>query len=59
MNDPELVAYDPERPPHVIEVWMFYHETRRDDPVIRNTVDFVLGCFEDIETTRTERAAAE
>jgi DNA-binding transcriptional LysR family regulator len=59
MNDPELGAYDPETPPHVIEVWMFYHETRRDDPVIRNTVDFVLGCFEDIETTRTERAAAE
>ncbi|EBA09009.1 LysR family transcriptional regulator [Sagittula stellata] len=59
LHDPELVVFDPDSPPHIIEVWMFYHETRRDDPVIRNTVDYVLGCFQDNETTLSERAAAE
>ena len=43
--DPELVPLDPATEPHVADYWVFYHESRRNDPVMRRAVDWVLACF--------------
>ena len=31
-----------------MDMWMSYHETRRNDPAMRQVVDWILKCFEDL-----------
>ncbi|GAA4228171.1 DNA-binding transcriptional LysR family regulator [Sagittula marina] len=57
-GDPELELLDSNAEPIVSEFWLLYHESRRSDPVIRATANFVLRCFED-EALAGRRLAAE
>ncbi|MBR9841045.1 MAG: LysR family transcriptional regulator [Rhodobacteraceae bacterium] len=56
-DDPDLVPLDPSIPPKVEECWLFYHESRRNDPGIRRAVDWVIRCFEDLPNQDRLRAA--
>lgn len=58
-DDPALEVMFPDREPYVAEFWLLYHESRRSDPVIRATADFVLRCFEDAAAITARPAAAE
>ncbi|APZ54304.1 LysR family transcriptional regulator [Salipiger abyssi] len=52
-EEPDLEPMLPDADPQTEECWLFYHESRRNDPGIRRTLDWVRTCFED-----AERAAA-
>ncbi|MBP0482908.1 LysR family transcriptional regulator [Sagittula salina] len=58
-RDPDLVVLDPDAEPFLADFWLLYHESRRSDPVIRATADFVLRCFEDEQGYLSRREAAE
>lgn len=58
-NDPALEVLDPAAPPFVAEFWLLFHESRRSDPVIRATVDFILRCFDDSAHAEAALKAAE
>jgi DNA-binding transcriptional LysR family regulator len=55
--DPDLEPLSPDSAFHY-DFWLIYHETRRNDPVIRSTVEFVTRCFEGaVEGSINSRAA--
>lgn len=58
-NDPGLEPLDVNEPPYMADFWLLYHESRRSDPVIRATADFVVRCFEDAEGNHRRAEAAE
>ena len=49
-SDPELVPLGPTQPGNMQECWLFFHESRRNDPGIRRAVDWVTHCFEQLNT---------
>lgn len=53
-NDPDLVCLDSTMQPFVGDFWLFYHESRRNDPAIRAIVEFVLRCFKNVEVVGSE-----
>ncbi|WP_425074728.1 LysR family transcriptional regulator [Sagittula sp. S175] len=55
--DPDLQPLEPDARAFTGEFWLLFHETRRSDPAIRATADFVLQCFEDAQVLA--RSAAE
>lgn len=46
-DDPDLVPLFPEVPSRHEECWLFYHESRRNDPGMRRAVDWIIQCFSD------------
>ncbi|MBN9889105.1 LysR family transcriptional regulator [Salipiger abyssi] len=48
-QDPELVPLQPDTPTQTEECWLFYHESRRNDPGIRRTLEWVTTCFEALD----------
>ncbi len=47
-SDPNLQAVLPPDTDAKMDMWMSYHETRRNDPAMRQVVDWVLKCFGDL-----------
>ncbi|MFZ5961763.1 LysR family transcriptional regulator [Thalassococcus sp. BH17M4-6] len=45
-----LRPVSPNKRPFVADFWMFYHESRRTDPKVRATADFIMKCFAEVET---------
>ena len=56
-QDPDLAELDPDLAPQVAEIWMLYHESRRTDPGIRLTADWILQCFQDAADDLPETTA--
>lgn len=50
-SDPDLVPVFPNAPTRHEDVWLFYHESRRNDPGMRRAVDWIIKCFGDATGT--------
>ena len=46
--DPDLYPLEPEADPISIDIWIAYHNSRRTDPAIQRTVQWVSGCFKNL-----------
>jgi len=57
-RDPDLVPLFPDSPVRTENCWLFYHESRRNDPGMRRAVDWIIRCFEDIDGTEPDDGAS-
>ncbi|WP_417743675.1 LysR family transcriptional regulator [Salipiger sp.] len=56
-RDPDLVPLFSDTPVRTETCWLFYHESRRQDPGLRRAVDWIIRCFEDIAEPTPEAGA--
>ena len=54
---PGMVPLDPDMAPWISDFWLFYHESRRNDPGIRRALDWIVCCFEDLADSTAASAA--
>ena len=52
-RDPNLIPISDDMPSQVEECWVFYHESRRNDPGIRRALDWIIRCFDTIPSLET------
>lgn len=55
-QSPEFVPIQPEAAAVTLECWLFYHESRRTDSGMRRAVDWIIKCFEDLDSEPAGRS---
>lgn len=45
-KDPDFCALEPEKPPFIAEFWIGFHESRRNDPAIKQASAWIVQCFD-------------